>query len=638
VNRWVEIWLLYGATCSAGGWILSWLQLLNPAGYLSLHALFLVAVGWRYRVNLSSRPNPAAKLKRRFFPRKLSREKHLSYRRFLPFSFFILASLSLLAGLLYAPNNYDALAYRIPRVMHWLQNEGWHWIHTSCPRMNNRATGFEWLMAPQLSLWQTDRFLFLISYVPFLLMPGLIFSTIRETGGSGRGAWFWVWLLPTGYGYLLQAASIANDGFATAYALAAVAYSLRFCRLGDSPSLFFALLSTALLSGVKTSNIILALAPLAILLVARKKLWIKGGLVLGCGLVFFPVSFFPTAYLNWRFCGDWSGAVLESSRFASSSWVGWAGNSLQLLVHNLAPPILPGARAWDEWLQSCLPGWIAHPISQDFEGGFSFGLGEIPTEGSGLGLGLSLCLLAVIWLSRACFRPLWLGSTWPQRVAFVSGPLVLAILMSKSAILTFYRICLPFYPVVLLFFLAATLWGKIRKSVFLPWLVLGQMTLAALALVLEPSRPLFPATTIFSQTPPWGSLAPYWERAHSVYQGYRARHAVFASIRSQLPVDTRAVGFMNGGDDPVGTLWKPYGTLEVIEITPQDELPDLQTKAVRYCVAGERGVRELANMELHEWVARLQGEIVSEFQIAPAVSRGQERWVLIKLPPAHPSP
>ena len=300
--------------------------------------------------------------------------------------------------------------------------------------------------------------------------------------------------------------------------------------------------------------------------------------------------------------------------------------------------MLPGARAWDAWLQSCLPGWIAGPIARDFEGGFSVGLGEIPTEGSGLGLGLTLCLLAVIGLSRNRLRPLWLGSTWPQKVAFFSGPLALAILMSKSAILTFYRICLPFYPVVLLFFLAATFWDKIRKSVLLSWLVLGQMALAALALVLEPSRPLIPATTIFSQAPPWASLSPSWERAHSVYQGYRGRHAVFAGIRNQLPKDARAVGFLNGGDDPVGTLWNPYGTLEVIEITPQDELPDLQTKGVRYCVAGERGVRELASLGLNEWVARLQGKIVSEFQIAPAISRGQERWVLVELPPAHSTP
>jgi hypothetical protein len=618
--------------------VLSWLQALNPYSYLLIHGVFFAAVFWLYSGKLISLGRLTQKLRKRSFPPRLAHEPWFSLRRFLPFCFLTLASLSLVAGLLYAPNNYDALTYRIPRVMHWLQAEGWHWIHTSCPRMNNRATGFEWHMAPQLALLHTDRFLFLTSYVPFLLMPGLIFSTIREAGGSGRGAWFWMWLLPTGYGYLLQAASIANDGFAAAYALAAVAYSLRFCRLGDSPSLFFALLSSALLTGVKTSNIILALAPLAILLVAWKKLWIKRRLVWGCGVFLLPVSFFPTAYFNWRFCGDWSGATLEASRFASSAWVGWAGNSLQLLVHNLAPPILPGARACDAWLQSCLPGWIAHPIFQDFEGGFSFGLGEIPTEGSGLGLGLSLCLLAVIWLSRARFRPLWLSSTWPQRVAFVSGPLVLAILMSKSAILTFYRICLPFYPVVLLFFLAATFWGKIRKSFFLPWLALGQMALATLALVLEPSRPLVPATIIFSQAPPWASLAPLWERARSVYQGYHGRHAVFAGIRNQLPVDARAVGFMNGGDDPVGTLWKPYGSLEVIEITPQDELPDLQTKGVRYCVAGERGVRELANLGLNEWIARLQGKIVSEFQIAPAVSRGQERWVLIELPPAHSSP
>jgi len=632
MNRWVEIWLLYGATCSAGGWVLSWLHALNPLGYILLHVGFFAAVLWLYRC-----PQPWAgwgirRLRSRFFTKRRSSERFFSFRRQLSLSFLILASLSLLAGLLYAPNNYDALTYRIPRVMHWLQNEGWHWIHTNCPRMNNRATGFEWLMAPQLSILGTDRFLFLLNFISFLLLPGLLFSLIRASGGSGRGAWFWMWLWPTGLGYLLQAASIANDAFATSYVLAAVICALRFGRKGDSKSLFFCLLATALLSGLKTSNVILALVPLALLAAAWKKLWPKMGMVVVSVWVLIPASFLPTAFLNWKFCHDWTGATLETSRYASTPWVGLAGNALQLAGNSLAPPVLPNARAWDERLQSYLPASLRDALSRDFEGGFAFGLGEIPTEGSGLGLGLTVAWMSVAWISRRQFFPLWKKADQAQKLNFLAGPLALGILMSKSAILTFYRICLPFYPVVLVFSLAATCWLKVRNSVVLPWLVGGQLIMATLALLLEPSRPLWPATLFFSQPAPAASLAPIWQRALSVYRTYGERHAVFSPLREQLPADARGVGFFNGGDDPVATLWKPYGPFEVLEITPQESLDDLQKRQIRFVAAGERGVRELAGASLEDWILRFQGRVVSELGIVPSVSRGQERWVLIELP------
>ncbi len=36
-------------------------------------------------------------------------------------------------GLIHAPANYDGLAYRIPRVLHWLAEGRWHLIETIFP-------------------------------------------------------------------------------------------------------------------------------------------------------------------------------------------------------------------------------------------------------------------------------------------------------------------------------------------------------------------------------------------------------------------------------------------------------------------------------------------------------------------------
>ena len=72
---------------------------------------------------------------------------------------------------------------------------------------------------------QHDRFLTLIRWVSFLMLPGSIFSVFHATAGSsgrgwpGGGCGFWPsWLVR----YAMQAGSDVNDGFAVIYALASV--------------------------------------------------------------------------------------------------------------------------------------------------------------------------------------------------------------------------------------------------------------------------------------------------------------------------------------------------------------------------------------------------------------------------------
>ena len=96
--------------------------------------------------------------------------------------------------------------------------------------MNDRACGMEWLSAPVLLFTGSTRGLFLLNFLPFLLLPGLVFSIFTRLGVRARVAWQWMWLLPTGYNFILQAGGIANDTFPTVYALAAV--DLGCARIG----------------------------------------------------------------------------------------------------------------------------------------------------------------------------------------------------------------------------------------------------------------------------------------------------------------------------------------------------------------------------------------------------------------------
>jgi len=630
----LEIWLLYAATCSAAGWILSYFRILNPPAYLALHALFITSIWFFYRTPLQKffHLGTLHKIKARFFPARRSYENSLSLRRLLPASFFLVAFLALLAGSIYSPNNFDALTYRLPRVLYWLQDNGWSWLHTINVRLNNRATGFEWLIAPQLSLLHTDRLLFLLNYFSFLLLPGLLFCLLRECRAQARTAWLWMWLFPTGYGYLLQSSSICNDAFATVYALSATTLGLRFSHHRKTRDLLFCLLSCALLTGAKASNLPLLLPVFLLLIFSWKSVlhaW-RSILAITPPLVF--ASLIPVAYLNWKNCGDWTGTRLETSRFVSTAWIGMVGNFSQTLAQNFSPPVLPNARALDSALQSLLPSFIREPLRLDFEGGFTFGLGELPTEASGLGFGVSLCLLVALIMSLNQWPLFWRTCNLPIRFFLITGPLSLIWFFTKTAIAGISRVVLPYFPIALAFILAASNWPRLHRSRFFRLTVLLNLFLAILTIVIDPSRPLWPAQTVLSHSTSSPLIEKLRNRALSVYANYGSRSDVFASLRQLLPPNVSEIGFFNGGDDPISSLWKPYGSLIVREVTPKDNLASLQARGLHYIFAGERGLRENLPQTIEQWTTNLHASVVATTILYPAVSRGAEVWVLILIP------
>ena len=161
-------------------------------------------------------------------PHRFSRLSRLvrRFRRPAPLLFLLLAGMTLLAGVLYRDDNGDSDSYRIPRVLHWLAQGQWHWIRTMDPLINITNCNFEWLSAPLILFTHTDRTLFLINWISLLLLPGLTFSFLKSLGVRPRVAWWWMWLLASGWCFAFQASSTVNDSFAGVYALAGVVLTL----------------------------------------------------------------------------------------------------------------------------------------------------------------------------------------------------------------------------------------------------------------------------------------------------------------------------------------------------------------------------------------------------------------------------
>ena len=411
----VRFWIWISVFASVAGWTLSALGQLNRPGDAAFLAVFAVLV-WVCRKELGFVPGGRISRKTKFLRR---------FRRPLPFCFAALVFLIFLGGVIYPPTNYTGLTYHVPRVLHWLAEGRWHWIHTSDNRMNYSGCDFEWLFAPLLLFAKSDRALFLFNFTPFLLLPGLVFSAFTRLGVHPRVAWQWMWVLPTGYNFLLQAGSTANDAVSAVYALAAVDFACRAWESRQPRDGWLSLLAVALLTGTKPTSLPLLLPWLILVfpLLARLRLaWLSALSALALAVL---VSFFPVALMNKLHAGDWLGTSVESSRLEMHQpLVGILGNGFELLQDNIVPPLFPAARWWDQHVLSVIPhAWVA-----DFQDGF-FATGELPTEDwAGVGFGVAmLALVAVVaslLMGRSAnqngavsgrSRPWCAAAFWPRR-------------------------------------------------------------------------------------------------------------------------------------------------------------------------------------------------------------------------------
>ncbi len=311
-----------------------------------------------------------------------------------PAIFLLVATLVFIGGACHPPTNYDALTYRLPRILHWLAEGGWHWIPTIDQRMNFSGTAWEWIALPQLALLHSDRGLFLIDFTGFLLLPSLLFSVFTRLGVRQRVAWTWMWILPLAYGYVTQAGSIGNDMMGAVFVLASIHYGLRARHSGMASDVWLCGLSAALLTGIKLSNLPLLLPCLVAVWPALpwlRERWCGSIAVLSLALL---VSAAPTMLLNQVNAGHWGGDPTNRYKVQIHNPVaGLAGNGYLLLEGAFMPPILPGSRQADIRMSRLLPESVHHLLAAQFPR-LSFGaLTELPSEeGASIGLGVSLPL------------------------------------------------------------------------------------------------------------------------------------------------------------------------------------------------------------------------------------------------------
>ncbi|HWD94232.1 MAG TPA: hypothetical protein VG938_18015 [Verrucomicrobiae bacterium] len=624
------LWVIFCAFCNFIGWTLSVLHQLNAVGYLVAFGLGLIALAlWKRKSGaVFCETRDFARLRRRF-------------SRAIPLGFFIVAGLAILGGVLNGPTNYDGLAYRTPRVLHWLAESRWHWIHTEFNRLNTRGAAYEWLTAPMFALLRTDRPEFLITAISFLLLPGRVFSIWTRLGVRPRVAWYWMWLFPTGYCYLTQAGSIANDLFGALLALAAIEFALRAResrRMGD---LVVAVLAAGLMTSGKAFNLLLLL-PWAV--AAGPALWLllKRPVVSAAAmLAAASVSLIPTAVLNYQYCGDWTGQKAENIVIlgSSSPVLHVEINSILLVLHNFAPPVFPFSNSWEHLVKKTIPPAFSQRLLQNFEPGAA--RLEIPQmqmeEGAGLGLGVSALLLITLiyrWRFRAKRRIS--GSTVFAR-AFEVGWLVplsaaaaCAVFMTQSGLACPARYLAPFYPLLFAPLLAGD--GSLLQLLRRRWwrcLSILVFALAALLVIISPARPLWPAVTTLKALGADKSPRPLVKRAWMVYSVYGDRANAFQPAVAILPPDASPLGIVTS-DDPEGSLWRPFGSRSIKHVCFTDGADYLRQQNIKYVLVSSLIVTHQYQMTLDDWLKKYNAELVQTVTLSLRADRGPVQWWLVK--------
>ena len=619
----VVLWIWLCAYLNCAGWGLSACHALNPTGYAvallgGAGALWL----WSRKTGIPLWPK---------FPRKKYQRR---FRRSFPLGFLVLATLVLLGGALYPPTNYDALAYRLPRVLHWLAAGQWHWIHTIFDRLNNRSCGIEWVSAPVMALLKTDRPLFLINLVSFLFLPGLVFSVFTRLGVRPRVAWHWMWLVPTGYCFLLQAGSVGNDLFGAVFVLAAVDFALRASASGSFTALFTSILAAALMTSAKTNNLPLLLPWAVALLPALKLIFRRPLAALLVGLLAVGSSGLPTIYFNLTRSGDWSGAGLARGEIKHAVIYRTGANLISLSLQNVVPPVFPMAEQWNQAVKNQLPPALARKLASLIEEpGCWFPVGQMQTEEyAGLGLGLTGLLgvswLAVVWRRRKIFKPVKFSG--PAAVRWASA-LALFALLTQSNISAIGRLFAAYYllPFTLVLPVAGheTLvrrrwWRRSAGLVFL---------LAAGLLVISPARPLFPCQQLINAIHPLEAAHPKLVRVEEVYSVYRERSTAFAPALAELPADARVLGYI-AYDRPETSLWQPFGSRRIIHVFPSDRIADLKARGINFILVNPDGFESYFHGSLPQWVQQMNATVAKKIPLRLLAAQPSADWWLVQLP------
>jgi hypothetical protein len=351
-------------------------------------------------------------------------------------------------------------------------------------------------------------------------------------------------------------------------------------------------------------------------------------------LISAAASMIPTAILNVRYCGDWTGMAAEPVLINNGPpFFLFCINAILIFFQNLAPPVFPFSGAWAHIVSTVTPATIATRLNQFFEvDAAHFRIPELQAEESaGLGFGVSILLLIIV------LRQLRLGGR-PALTTLLSFRSFIAlaalggaaIFMAQSGLYAPARYLLPLCFPIIVPILALPAAAILVEQRWWRCLALATFGIAALLIILSPARPLWPAQTVLRKVNE--NSNPILQRAKRVYSVYRVRHDLLRPLREALPADAKIIGLI-AFNQPENSLWLPYGSRRVLHIRRED-LPELtRQRGIKYVVISPVITEKIFKITAEEWAQQNNGEVIGRFHIE-ILARGEPGdWVLVRLNP-----
>ncbi len=618
-SDWLAVWILWSAWCTLCGWGLSILGHLDRAGYGAALVLFAAGLFFSRRYWLVAAQRPLFLLRRS------------TYRRLAPKLWLLLVLISLAEGLGHHGDNFDYLTYRATRLLHWWWAHHWYWIDSTNLRENFSAPGFEWLMAPIFVLFHTDRPFFLINLVSYVMLPGLVFSVFRTLGVNGRVAWWSMWVLPAGLCYALEAGGLGNDMFCCVYLLAAFHYAGQ-ARSGSVVAMSLAILSAALLTDAKASNIPLVLPWLVLVALSWRRFphdargW---GVLAGASLIGLLVSAAVIMALNYHFTGDYAGDPTDwEGMKIKNPLLGLLGTGIMTAVSNFSPPFLPHEILWHPF-----SGHLQDVLAKEFPRFSPRSPALMLEESCSFGLGASFfVLLALLYGCRAAAR----GErpTIPRATRWIALGIAGSwlVLMGKLASEGSPRLMAPYYLLTSGALMALVPFdGRLTRRAV--WRGFAYLTLlmALVMVAITPGRPLLPprlvAAALQAAHAPVG-VAEGWEKNEAL----RAVHYdALRVLRTAIPPSERRVGLIEGDDIPGTSLWLPFGSREVVELhLPRDTAATAQQQGIHYVAVSGNFLAHDDGLTIDGFLAKWPGTVVASTDF-PLKTFETDHWYLVRL-------
>jgi len=181
-------------------------------------------------------------------------------------SFLIILPLLLLA-IFITPNNWDSMAYHLPRVEHWIQNKNIYPYPTNIVRQVLTSPLSEYIIANFQILASTDSFSNLVQFASFIFIlfsATLIFSLLKI---GIKGQFFLLLALLSLPMMLFQATTTQTDLLASFFFITFILFTLLIIQTEDNFNINFIFLALSFTLGILTKyHIAIFAAPIILYL------------------------------------------------------------------------------------------------------------------------------------------------------------------------------------------------------------------------------------------------------------------------------------------------------------------------------------------------------------------------------------